>query len=121
MPRFRRISAALGVAGTIVLVSCLPGERAVHIEVVNTCAQNVNVRLAYNEGALATARPKEVAAGQTGVIEAIYPGPSTPLILAVSRAADDQPRVVLPARRADDHDALRLMLPESVCSEIQPN
>ena len=106
--------------GAVLLAGCLRGDRAVRVQVVNTCDQDVIVRMVYHQAGLATAQAvrEEVAASGTGVLEAIYPGPRTELFFAVSRAADDQPRITLLPQHADRNDALRLSLAGRLCSDL---
>ena len=99
----------------------MPGEQTVHVEVVNACDQDVNVRMAYQQAALATAQAvkTKIAGRGAGVIKAIYPGPRTQLFFSVSPATDDQRSVVLPPQHADRNGVLRLTVGEPGCSEIR--
>lgn len=116
----RRLVAAEVVFG-MMLVGCLPGDRVVRAEVANFCDFGVNVRLGFTEGALNAVAPDDVGSNQTEVLEAVYPGPSTPLYFAVSPVVGDEPRVVLPEKRADKNDRLRITLADSVCAQLRPS
>ncbi len=82
-------SSSLVARGAAIVVACalsagcFPGDRVVRAEVVNRCGYNVNIRLAFEKEALDGVVANEVPSRQSAIVEAVYPGRSTPLLFAV--------------------------------------
>lgn len=106
------------VATAALLAACLPGDRAVRAEVVNRCAGAVRIRLGFSEEGLETVAFHDARPGEPVAIQMVYPGPSTPLLFAVSSVEDETRRVVLPPQRAGDDDFVRVVLVGATCREL---
>lgn len=57
------------------VIGCLPGDRALRTEVVNTCGFNILVRLAFNVDALRQVAAEEIEAGKAAVVRGRLPRP----------------------------------------------